>query len=548
MLAELETIDKPGEALEWSLGCVGVVLRQAVPDVLSAVRSAGAGLWNFGKESGFPMRSAIIAAAAAVGIALLFFAAPSFRQGMRITASTSPLLEPGAYEYRAATLDRLRAQAERNGDAGMLAFVALHDPRPQIAAQAADQAIAIDPQLTWVYYVLSRPDRRSPHASRMVAALQRWDPSNAVVYLAEAEQIRPQGSSLTVSMTGNPAWMAAMERAFSASRYHSYANQHFELEKEIMFRRHAGDPLQFALAMFAHPVPNLWGIHTFSQHRLATASSTKDTAQLRHVVDFNERMLSAGSVSELERIFASRETQRAYETLEPLVSASERGAIEARITELKRAEKAGAHERGLQETILSSLVPNAIVLQACLVLLLFSAVGMFTATAALVLSPWQGRRSLSTALWLAAATVLASGIYELTTRQYSVFIHFSFLAAITAIIPFLRGKGGRFGAAKKLLWTSGLVMLPACAAAYVAYLPYASLFRQAMNASSPTESMQLLGPGLRQFFILQGVTGTPTGPGFGFWAWATVTVLMLAVLLGIGVQKLLGALKPLQAR
>src|SRR5579872_6429753 len=153
MLAELQTIEKPLAALLWSAGCVLVVLRKGLPGKFNQMWST---VVEYLKEKHF-MRDAKITAITTVAVTLLLFAFTNFRQAMSVAAesliygpelSISNFHDAEAMQDKISTseMDRLRKAATQKGDAKLLAYVAVNDPRPAVAQTVADQAVSLDPQ------------------------------------------------------------------------------------------------------------------------------------------------------------------------------------------------------------------------------------------------------------------------------------------------------------------------------------------------------------------------------------------------------------------
>src|SRR5207253_144043 len=76
-----------------------------------------------------------------------------------------------------------------------LAFVALHLDNPKEAFHAADEAIGIDPKLTWIGYTLVQRYGDSnfpgvpPVVDAWVARLAAFEPDNALPWIARATVI-----------------------------------------------------------------------------------------------------------------------------------------------------------------------------------------------------------------------------------------------------------------------------------------------------------------------------------------------------------------------
>jgi hypothetical protein len=81
--------------------------------------------------------------------------------------------------------------AEERHDSRTLAFAALHLQSPAERKHLADEAVALDPQLTWVHCQLNLPkvDDHNPSIPEWASRPQSWDPANAVPYLMEAQAI-----------------------------------------------------------------------------------------------------------------------------------------------------------------------------------------------------------------------------------------------------------------------------------------------------------------------------------------------------------------------
>ena len=134
-------------------------------------------------------------------LSLAFFFVQDFRWALRM-----PYLEwknsPDAFEVPPAQLQGLAERARQGRDAQSLAFVALHSPLQEDVAMA-NQAVALDPSLTWIYWQLAYRHRGYPSPGKTAwepafvpvlkdwtAKLEAFDPKNAAPYLLEAETIR----------------------------------------------------------------------------------------------------------------------------------------------------------------------------------------------------------------------------------------------------------------------------------------------------------------------------------------------------------------------
>jgi len=118
-------------------------------EVFQAVQGSGLPVWE---QNGIfsPRRWPVWISLA---VTLIFLAAPSFRQALAILPV--PERYPTVWNSRLFS-ERAPRRLEHSGDkqkyARALAFVALHSPQEDglIAMHAAEKAIALDPQLTWI--------------------------------------------------------------------------------------------------------------------------------------------------------------------------------------------------------------------------------------------------------------------------------------------------------------------------------------------------------------------------------------------------------------
>ena len=131
-------------------------------------------------------------------LSLAFFFVQDFRWALKM-----PYLEwKNSAEAFQIPPDQLRALAERarqNRDAQSLAFVALQSTLEEDIA-LANQAVALDPSLTWIYYDLAYKRRFSdqpwkspafaPTLKDWTLKLEAFDPQNAAPHLLRAEVVR----------------------------------------------------------------------------------------------------------------------------------------------------------------------------------------------------------------------------------------------------------------------------------------------------------------------------------------------------------------------
>jgi hypothetical protein len=268
--------------------------------------------------------------------AIAFFFIPDFRQSFRapfISAAPEPEYVIGG-PLSEKFLKQTAKLAEQGRDARTLAFVALRYPIGAEGARLADEAVALDPQYTWIYYSLIQPyeEKDIRVSDQWSAKLQAWDPDNAIPYLMAAQGIRfkkgdkwPRAQQLD-ALANETEWRQAMQKAFAAPRYDSYVMRRFNLERSwlIEHRLARADILLFSASSYT--LPNLLLIHIYDQLLVNKLGKDAEEAkkfpealsQYWSVAHFGERMQLSG-VTLIEKIIAARVQFAAYDRLVPLL-------------------------------------------------------------------------------------------------------------------------------------------------------------------------------------------------------------------------------------
>lgn len=263
-----------------------------------------------------------------------FFAMPQFRQAIETPLLLRRINSGDFSVVRLAEVQQWKADAEARHDARMLAFVALYTDDVHEATRLADLAVARDPAYGWIYYEIfgHGSNRMLPEAAALAKKIQAFDPDNAAGYLIEAEHLRESNPAFKTWLTNQkPAmeqrynqteWRTAMEKAYAAKKYDSYAIARFDLERHILHERHLDSPIRVALNLASYPIPNLLNIREYANLRVnyqgknaADAGNAKEA--LDHywtVARFGERM-QLGSNLLIEQLIANAVQEIAYKPL-----------------------------------------------------------------------------------------------------------------------------------------------------------------------------------------------------------------------------------------
>lgn len=254
-------------------------------------------------------------------LSLSFFFVQDFRWALQM-----PYVEwknsADAFEIPPGQLQALAERAKQSRDAQSLAFVALHSSLNEDVA-LANQAVALDPSVTWIYLHLAYKRRFSdqpwkspafaPILNDWTVKLEAFDPQNAASYLLEADAIRDRTKSFPEYYPPFPrdkgeairqqaGWVAAMEKVYSAPRYDSYNVRRFNLERKVLRANGWVSPEKVLLLAIFAPIPNLLNIRIYANYKVhylapqAEAAKRHDEAlrQLYSTALFGQRMQVEG--------------------------------------------------------------------------------------------------------------------------------------------------------------------------------------------------------------------------------------------------------------
>jgi tetratricopeptide (TPR) repeat protein len=331
MLSELNHVEGNWSALIWSIGGAGVLAKHAIVAMIfpgSHRRAVSTASELFDKE--IPMRKTTLAVIASCVVAsLLLFLAPTFRQAFRVSLAQWHDI----FHVRFAIdgqksdpeLEALGEKAEQDHDAEGLAFVAARQPNKAEAIRLADEAVRLDPNLTWVYAVVAVQWSFFPELDRWVPALQKFDQTNALPYLITAEKIdidQVGGKKIPRSVEEKPAaWKDAMEAAFRSAKLDTYSSQLKELDRRVLLRYRIDDPFQALDDHYWYGVPTyaVWDSYRYAKSLIESANTLEAQGDRKRAREIYWSVVRFGQMSGPDGgFFIGREAKEACRRLATL--------------------------------------------------------------------------------------------------------------------------------------------------------------------------------------------------------------------------------------
>jgi hypothetical protein len=256
MLSELNHVQGNWAALIWAVGGSGVLAKHALLSVIlpgSHRRTISSASELFAKKG--PMRKTTLATIGACTVAsFLFFFAPIFRQAFHVSLAQWHNVIHVKSEFdargsdRGSELETLARKAEKNHDAEGLAFVAARTTNQSESARLAEEAVHLDPKLTWLYAVIAVQRSSPSEIDRWVPELEHWDSQNALPHFIMAEKIdidQVVREKIPHRVGEQPAaWQNAMAAAFQSPKLDNYLTRLIELDRRVLLRYHVDDPFQ----------------------------------------------------------------------------------------------------------------------------------------------------------------------------------------------------------------------------------------------------------------------------------------------------------------
>jgi tetratricopeptide (TPR) repeat protein len=297
----------------------------------------------------------------ALGLSALLLALPASRHALEILPLRSYPDALSSRIFSDSALRRIEQSGNKEEYARALAFVALHSSDDLRAMHAAEKAIALDPQLTWISAHVSRATYRYPgyDTHPWIERLKAWDPQNGFPYLLEADanvhwweppwsKYAATPGGLRSALAAEPRWRIPMEKAFATPRIDAYDSQQFTLDRQVLQEQGFDRPDMLFAAEWSVTIPDLQEIGFYEDIHLqdigeaAEKAGRTDDALAAYwtVVRFADR-LSASPI-DIVRICSNRLRRDAYKHLARLLRSKGRGdeatAVESALAALPRSD------------------------------------------------------------------------------------------------------------------------------------------------------------------------------------------------------------------
>lgn len=287
MLGELGEVKGEWAALIWAAGGASVLLKHALLAFVLPGRNAPALLPNggfFAKEG--PMRNASLSIiGACIAAFLLSLLAPTFRQGLGVSLmqwrTTFTVTPHGPLPTTYAGFRVLAQEAERNHDAQGIAFAAVNIFEREERTRLAEEAVQLDPRLTWIYARAYPPPEKF---ESWVQKLKQWDPGNALPYFMEAMRNRKLVWQKGIDLQSE-AWKNAMEGAFRSSKLDDYQQRLVELDLRVSARYDLHDPYVVARGIRYLPAIPYYDIVRFGESVVESGDKLKADGNLNGALE-----------------------------------------------------------------------------------------------------------------------------------------------------------------------------------------------------------------------------------------------------------------------
>jgi hypothetical protein len=276
----------------------------------------------------------------ALALTFILLVIPAFRQALAVFPV--PGSSPTAWSSRAFS-EKALLRIEQSGDkqkyARTLAFVALHSPDDLQAVRAAEKAIALDSDLTWISARVSHATYLIPgyDPHPWIERLKAWDPQNAFPYILEADanvhgdwekrwaQYNAATPALREALAAEPAWRIPMDKAFAAPRVDFYWAQQFALDRQVLQEQGLDRPDKLLAAAWSQQIPDLLAIKFYQDIQLKDVGESAEKAGRSQeafsaywaIARFGERLRS--DKWDVVELFSVMLRQNAYKRIIPLL-------------------------------------------------------------------------------------------------------------------------------------------------------------------------------------------------------------------------------------
>jgi len=328
MLNELHHVEGNWPALIWALGGAGVLAKHAMLALIlpgSHRRTVSTASELFEKEG--PMRKTTLAVIASCVIAsLLFFVAPVFRQAFRVSLAQWHEIFHVGFDIDGQNIDpelaALGKKAEQNHDAEGLAFVAVRTTNLSESARLANEAVHLDPKLTWIYALVAVQHPEIPAIDRWIPELQKFDSQNALPYLIAAEKIDidrvKSREVIKPADAQSPAWQTAMASAFRSSKLDAYSSRLKRLDRTVVLRYRIDDPFQALEDPYMYGLPSYgaWDSYRYAKSLIESAGTLESRGDRKGAGEIYLSVARFGQLLEPDGgYFISSEVKEAYKRL-----------------------------------------------------------------------------------------------------------------------------------------------------------------------------------------------------------------------------------------
>jgi hypothetical protein len=248
MRSELNCVDGAWAALMWALGSTSVLAKHTLASLIIPGRRDVVPDGGIFAKSPTLRKAALITGGACVLAALLFFAAPPFRQAFEVALKPwSRMVQIASRNFQPG-FEALAKRAETRHDAEGLAFCAVRLEDLRESARLAEEAVRADPNLLWVQAVVAMRNPGLPETGPWLEKLEQWDPQNALFHLIEAASIEHahfrRGVWTPSTTEQQRAWQSAMATAFQSPKFDDYLDRVAQLNRRVVPRYDYYDPYE----------------------------------------------------------------------------------------------------------------------------------------------------------------------------------------------------------------------------------------------------------------------------------------------------------------